>query len=92
MMNFTMQTLNCTKFSMPRTDDMDVCDIKFSETYRMIMDNWPESYYLYFFKFHKLQDFPCNCLEPCSKIKHSITYMKAMSIRRYIIKTFIIIF
>lgn len=73
MINFTMQECECVKFSMPRTNDMKICDDSKIRCLLIIFKDWPENFSK---KLNGNVDekskFPCNCMPTCNQINYRI--------------------
>jgi amiloride-sensitive sodium channel len=72
MRNFTLTMCGCVKFSLLRTNQDKLCDVRSLACYKAIAKSWPNSYY----KNRKIKrdniDFPCYCLPSCTQIKYDI--------------------
>lgn len=60
LVNYTLKTCGCVKFSMPRQKDTPICNVTKLRCYMNAFDNWPDA--------SEESEFPCNCLPPCNAI------------------------
>ncbi|KAG5676491.1 hypothetical protein PVAND_006322 [Polypedilum vanderplanki] len=67
MTNYTLKVCGCVKFSMPRDDKTQVCDLNKAKCYFNAMMSWPDKE-----EIEKDGITPCNCLPTCSDVKYSI--------------------
>ncbi|KAG5683738.1 hypothetical protein PVAND_013003 [Polypedilum vanderplanki] len=67
MANYTFNVCGCMKFSMPRTDDVPICDVDKINCYSEAMMDWPRN---------AKYETPCGCLPTCNSIKYSVHFQK----------------
>lgn len=65
MTNYTLEKCGCVKFSMPRTEITEICDLDKILCYHNATLNWPDRNDEHF-------KIPCECYPPCSNIEYRI--------------------
>lgn len=72
MANFTLKQCGCVKYSMPRSDDMKICQYNSIACWRSVTFGWPNNYYMDERNKKIFPDFPCNCLPSCMQINYRL--------------------
>ncbi|CAG9799850.1 unnamed protein product [Chironomus riparius] len=73
MINYTLSKCNCVEFSMPRTDDLKVCDYDDKNCYDSVLSLWSNSFYQNEENQEKYPDYPCDCMPSCTQIIYGLT-------------------
>lgn len=63
LVNYTLQTCGCVKFSMPRQNDTQICNVTKLRCHMNAFVDWPDKD-----PASQESEFPCNCLPPCNAI------------------------
>lgn len=75
MANYTLNTCNCTKFSMPRENSTPICGLNQSSCYIKASKEWSQSS-------------TCNCLHSCTYIEYSVKNQKSGTSKKRILSVF----
>lgn len=82
MTNFSYKSCGCVSISMPRTDDMKVCNFEKIDCSKNIFKFWAKSFYENDENKQMYPDFPCNCFPTCTKIEYEIVTEFSMNMKQ----------
>lgn len=67
LINYTLNTCGCVKFSMLRRKDTQICNVTKLQCYLNALSDWPNND-----EASATSEFPCNCLPPCNAIYYDL--------------------